>query len=102
MRSTFRQFLTRALQRMRNEVLQQQVKELKAMVAEVRDAMRLFPVPAREPERMVVMEHGGFLNISPGDSAFATLQRVTQEGAQKWKVSTNQERERERARSACV
>ena len=32
------------LQRMRNEVLEQQVKELKAMVSEVRNCMKLFPV----------------------------------------------------------
>jgi hypothetical protein len=72
------------LQRMRNEVLEQQVKELKAMVSDVRNCMKLFPVPAKEPERMVVMSQGNFLHISPSDDAFEELQRVTKEASLRW------------------
>jgi len=74
------------LQKMQNEVLQEQVKQLKAMVSEVRDCMRLFPVPAREPERMVVLNQGDFLRLSPTESAFRVLQSITKEASLKWQI----------------
>ena len=50
-----------------SQILEQQVTELKAMVSEVRNCMRMFPVPAKEPERMLVINEGDFLNIRPED-----------------------------------
>ena len=56
------------------------------MVSEVRDCMRMFPVPAKEPERMLVINEGDFLNIRPEDSAFEALQRLTKRASLKWGI----------------
>jgi len=74
------------LQKLRSQILEQQVHELKAMVSEVRDCMRMFPVPAKEPERMLVINEGDFLNIRPEDSAFEALQRLTKRASLKWGI----------------
>ena len=74
------------LQKLRSQILEQQVRELKAMVSEVRDCMRMFPVPAKEPERMLVINEGDFLNIRPEDSAFEALQRLTKRASLKWGI----------------
>lgn len=72
------------LQKMQNEVLHNQVAELKALVTHVRDAMRIFPVPAKEPERMVILNQGGLMNLSPSDSSFEVLQDCTKKASLKW------------------
>ena len=47
------------LQKLQNEVLKQQVDELKTMLSEVKDCMTKFPVPPREPERLLLAQTGG-------------------------------------------
>ena len=72
------------LRKMQNEVLSAQVNELKSMLSEVKDCMKLFPVPAKEPARMVVVEQGGFMNMTPRDEGFGTLQEICREATQRW------------------
>ena len=46
------------------EILKRQVDELKGMLSEVKGYFTKFPMPPREPERMLVMNNGGFMNMS--------------------------------------
>lgn len=64
------------LQRLQNDMLKRQVDELKNMLGEVKDCMSKFPVPAKEPERMLVMNTGGLMHMTEHDAAFDTLQSI--------------------------
>ena len=72
------------LRKQQNQVLTAQVSELKSMIAEVQGCMKLFPVPAKEPARMVVMEQGGFLRMTPDDEGFRVLQEICREATLRW------------------
>ena len=72
------------LQRLQNEVLKRQVDELKSMLGDVKDAMQKFPVPAREPERMLVINDGAFLQLNERDASFAALNGICKETTAKF------------------
>ena len=65
------------LQRMHNMNLQTQVGELKSMLSNIKGAMSMFPVPAKEPERMEVLGAGGFM--SPDTFKDTKVQRALQD-----------------------
>ena len=64
------------LQRLQNDILKQQVDELKSMLSDVKNSMTKFPVPAKEPERMLVVNTGGMMTLDEKDAAFETLQHI--------------------------
>ena len=89
MTSSFSQLQQQSeLQRLQNEVLKRQVDELKSMLSDVKDCMSKFPMPAREPERMVVVNNGGFLNMNEKDIAYETLQSICMEATKKFGLTT--------------
>ena len=65
------------LQRMHNVNLERQVGELKSMLSDIKGAMSMFPVPAKEPERMEVLGAGGFM--SPDTFKDTKVQRALQD-----------------------
>ena len=66
--------------------MSRQVDELKGMLSEVKGYFQKFPVPPQEPERMLVMNNGGFMRMDAKDPAHETLQQLCRDATQKWKV----------------
>jgi len=71
------------LQQLQNDFLKRQVDELKGLLGEVKNAFQKFPMPAKEPERMLVMNDGGFMNMKDTDAAASTLRDIAREGVLK-------------------
>ena len=74
------------LQRLQNDVLKRQVDELKSLLSDVKDSMSKFPVPAKEPERMLVLNNGGFMQLDSNDMAYEILQRCCMDATNKYGV----------------
>ncbi|UPR02812.1 hypothetical protein HOP50_11g61390 [Chloropicon primus] len=74
------------LQRLQNDFLKRQVDELKSMLTEVKDCMTKFPMPAREPERLLVVNNGGFMHLNNEDTVLPKVKEVCMEATQKWNV----------------
>ena len=72
------------LQRLQNEVLKRQVDELKSMLSDVKYCMTKFPVPPREPERLLIVNNGGFTNLSAEDVVQQKCKDVCMEAVKKW------------------
>jgi len=74
--------------RLKQEVLSQQVNELKSMLSEVKNAMTLFPMPAREPERMHVINDGNFMFMTENDAAHPAIDTIVREATRQFGAST--------------
>ncbi len=72
------------LQRIQNDFLKRQVDELKSMLSDVKDCMTKFPMPAREPERLLVVNNGGFMQMNPDDMVHQKVKDVCMEATRKW------------------
>jgi len=72
------------LSRLQGDILKRQVEELKGMLSEVKGYFQKFPMPPKEPERMLVMNNGGFMRMTDGDHAFETLTDICKEATIKW------------------
>ena len=72
------------LQKLQNEVLKRQVDELKSMLTDVKDCMTKFPMPPREPERLLIVNNGGFTNLSAEDVVQQKCKDVCMEAVKKW------------------
>ena len=74
------------LQQLQNDFLKRQVDELKSMLSEVKDCMTKFPQPVREPERLLVVNNGGFMNLTPDDETHRKVKEVCMEATRRWGV----------------
>ena len=74
------------LQRLQNEMLKKQVDELKVMLTDVRDCMTKFPVPPREPERLLLVNSGGLLTLDKKSTAKQVISEACKEIVERWGV----------------
>ncbi len=68
-------------------MLKRQVDELKSMLSDVKDAMVKFPQPPREPERLLLCQSGGLLDIGKEDSAHRVMSEACKEVIERWGVA---------------
>jgi len=54
------------------------------MLCEVKGYFQKFPVPPQEPERMLVMNNGGFMSMDAKDPAHETLQQLCRDATLRW------------------
>ena len=57
------------------------------MLSDVKDCMQKFPMPPKEPDRMLVMNTGGFMQLDQRDTSFQVLQDIARECTLKWRVA---------------
>ena len=76
------------LQKLQNEVLKRQVDELKSMLTDVKDCMTKFPMPPREPERLLIVNNGGLLDIRKEDSAQKIMDNACKEILDRWGLAS--------------
>ena len=58
--------------------------ELKSMLSDVKDCMTKFLMPPREPERLLIVNNGGFTNLSAEDVVQQKCKDVCMEAVKKW------------------
>ena len=77
------------LAKLQAEIMKRQLDEMKGMLRDVKGYFEKFPTPPQEPERMLVMNHGGFMHLQPQTPAFETLQDICRAATRRWGVGSN-------------